>query len=156
MIGPRLLPLRAMSETDDDDCYDDSEWSDEDKMQEGLNLFDDDEPMWAAPDGKEHESPSEPRGIVPEQDLEYSYNESQHGRVDDSYDLRNESGLDSGLDSSEETEEEDWSNIDPKTLLPPGIEANSEEETASGAPSLQMPVNTTVEKYFDCESMASE
>ncbi len=74
----------------------------EETMQEGLS--------W--PNGHE------PMRIVPEQDREY--NEIQYERAEDSYGLGDESSLDSG----EETVEEDWSNINPKTLLTPGISIN--------------------------------
>lgn len=75
------------------------ELSDVETMQEGLS--------WS----NGHES----MRIEFEQDQEYD--ESQYEIAQDFYDLGNESGLELG----EETEEEDWSNINPETLLSPGI-----------------------------------
>lgn len=145
---PRWLPWQDLSEeTDEDDWYDDDELSDEGMMQEGLDWSNGNEPMWTAPeqDREDDESRYEPMEIAPEQDL--ADDKSQYERADDSYDLGNESGLDSG----EETEEENWSNVDPKTLLPLGIATNLGEEAESGAPSLQMPVDSPLESYFDCD-----
>ena len=124
VIVPRLLPRHELSdETDQNDWSDvdetmpsgtseklemeqsrmlQHELGGEETMQEGLS--------W--PNGHE------PMRIVPEQDREY--NEIQYERAEDSYGLGDESGLDSG----EETVEEDWSNINPKTLLTPGISIN--------------------------------
>lgn len=121
VIVPRRLPPHEWSdETDQDDWTDvdetmpsvtneklereqsrmlQHELGGQETMQDGLS--------W--PNGHE------PMRIVPEQDREY--NEIQNERAEDSYDLGNESGLDSG----EETVEEDWSNINPKNLLTPGI-----------------------------------
>lgn len=124
VIVPRRLPRQDLSdETDEDDWSDVNEiissvtsenleeeqcqmlhheLGNEETMQKGLSMSDGHEPM----------------RIVPGQDREYD--EIQYDRGQDSCDLSNESGL----ESAEETEEEDWSNIDPKTLLSPGISTN--------------------------------
>lgn len=121
VIVPRRLPRQDLSdETNEDDWSDvdetmssvtsenleeeqdrrlQHELSDEETMQEGLS--------WSIG----HES----MRIEFEQDQEYD--ESQFELAQDFYDLDNESGLKLG----EETEEEDWSNINPETLLSPGI-----------------------------------
>lgn len=71
----------------------------EETMQEGLSWRNGYEPMW----------------IVPAQDR--GYDGIQYERAEDSYDL----GYEPDLDTGDETEEEDWSNINPKTLLRPRI-----------------------------------
>lgn len=53
----------------------------------------------------------DPMRVLAEEDR--GYDEIQYERAEDYYD----SGYEAGLDSGEETEEEDWSNINPKTLL---------------------------------------
>lgn len=129
-------------ETDEEDWYDDDDdLSDEEMIQKRLNGHKNHEHMRTAPEQNREDGESwyEPRGIAPEQ-------ETEDDRANDSYDLCNES-----VDSGEETLEEDWSNIDPKTLLAPGIAATYVEETESGESSLRMSFETTLESYFDCD-----
>ena len=129
-------------ETDEDDWYDDDDdLSDEEMIQKRLNGHNNHEHMRTAPEQNREDDGSwyEPKGIAPEK-------ETEDDRADDSYDLGNES-----VDSGEETLEEDWSNIDPKTLLAPGIATTYVEETESGESSLRMSFETTLESYFDCD-----
>lgn len=121
VIVPRRLPQQDLSDETDEDNRSDidetmasvssenleeeqgrmlqHELGGEETMQEGLS--------WS--------NGYEPMRIEFEQDRKYD--ESQYERAQDFSDL----GIESGLELGEETEEEDWSNINPKTLLPPGI-----------------------------------
>lgn len=121
VIVPPWLPRHDMSDETDQDNWSDvdetmpsvtsenlgrkqsrilqHELGGEETMQEGLSWRNGHEPM----------------RIVPEENR--GYDEIQYERAEDSYDL----GYESDLDSGEETVEEDWSNINPKTLLTPRI-----------------------------------
>lgn len=138
-----MHPWQYLSvETDEDEWYDDDDdLSDDDIIQKKLNGHNDHEHMRIAPEQnrEDNESQYKPRGISPEQEME-------DDRADGSHDLGHVS-----VDSGEETLEEDWSNIDPRTLLVPGIAMTYVEETKSGENSLRMSFETTLESYFDCD-----
>lgn len=117
VIVPQRLPRHDLSdETDQDD------WSDVDETMSSVtseNLEREQSRMLqhelageeTMQEGLSWRNGHEPMRTVPEQDR--GYDEIQYERAEDSYGLGNESGLDSG----EETVEEDWSNINPRTLL---------------------------------------
>lgn len=129
-----VQPWQYLSvETDEDDWYDeDDDLSDEEMIEKKLNGHNNHEHRRTTPEQnrEDDESRYEPWGIAPEQEME-------DDRADD--------------ESGEETVEEDWSNIDPKTLLAPGIATTYVEETESGETSLRMSFETTLEGYFDCD-----